>query len=56
MSRLATAGPISRVAWNTAAFRAIAARSRPSDATSATNACLAGASNAKISPLSSANA
>ena len=46
------AGPISRVAWNTAAFSAIAARSWPGGTTSATNACLAGASNAKISPLS----
>ena len=50
------AGPISRVAWNTAAFSEIAARSRSSGTTSVTNACLAGASNAKISPLSSANA
>ena len=50
------AGPISRVAWNTAAFRAIAARSRPPVATSATNACLAGPSNAKINPLANANA
>jgi len=48
MSRAATAGPTSRVAWNTA---------RSGDrgpelaggTTSATNACLAGASKAKIS-------
>jgi len=50
------AGPMSRVAWNTAAFRAIAARSWPGGATSDTKACLAGASKAKISPLSRANA
>jgi hypothetical protein len=46
ISRLAIAGPTSRVAWNTAAFSAIAARSWSSGATSATNACLGGASNA----------
>ena len=56
MSRLAMAGPISRVAWKTAAFSEIAARSRPSGTTSVTNDCLAGTSNAKIIPLSSANA
>ncbi len=56
MSRLAMAGPISRVAWKTAAFSEIAARSRPSGTTSVTNACLAGLSNAKIMPLASANA
>ena len=56
MSTLAMAGPISRVAWNTAAFSEIAARSRLSGTTSVTNACLAGLSNAKITPLSSANA
>ena len=50
------AGPISRVAWKTAAFSEIAARSRPSGTTSVTNACLAGLSNAKIMPLASANA
>ncbi len=56
MSRLAIAGPTSRVAWNTAAFSEIAARSWPSGTTSVTNACRAGTSNAKIAPLSSANA
>jgi hypothetical protein len=56
MSRLARAGPISRVDWNTAAFRAIAARSRLGGTTSATNACRAGASKAKIRPLANANA
>jgi len=56
ISRAARAGPTSRVAWNTAAFRAIAARSWLGGTTSATKACLAGASKAKISPLSSANA
>jgi hypothetical protein len=56
MSRLAAAGPISRVDWNTAAFRAMAARSWPGGTTSATNACRAGASKAKISPLAKANA
>ena len=50
------AGPISRVAWNTAAFSEIAARSRPAGTTSVTKACRAGTSNAKISPLTSANA
>jgi hypothetical protein len=56
MSRAAMAGPMSRVAWNTAAFSAIAARSCPGGTTSATKDCLAGASKAKIRPLRSANA
>ena len=55
MRTLARAGPTSRAAWNTAAFSEMAARSRPSGTTSVTNACRAGPSNAKITPLSSAN-
>jgi hypothetical protein len=55
MSTLAMAGPISRVAWNTAAFSEIAARSLSSGTTSVTKACRAGPSKAKIMPLSSAN-
>ena len=50
------AGPMSRVAWKTAALSEIAARSRAGGTTSVTNACLVGASNAKITPASSANA
>ena len=56
MSRLAMAGPISRVAWNTAAVSEIAARSRSAGTTSVTNDCRAGTSNAKIIPLTSAKA
>jgi hypothetical protein len=54
ISTLAMAGPISRVAWKTAAVRDIAARRWTGGTTSVTNVCLAGESNAKITPASDA--